>query len=66
MGNTFRTGVTLIGDTGQAGMPTAAWYLLISAGREGTQCQLAIELFTGNLYWRYCASSQWSEWVKKV
>lgn len=66
MGSSFNTGITLISDTGQAGMPSAEWYMLISAGGEGTRCQLAIALFTGKMYWRNCAAGKWSEWVQKI
>lgn len=66
MGSSFNTGVTLINDAGNAGMPTAEWYMLISAGGDGTRCQLAVALFTGKIYWRNCAAGKWSEWVQKV
>ena len=66
MGSSFNTGVTLIDDAGNAGMPTAEWYMLISAGGDGTRCQLAVALFTGKIYWRNCAAGKWSEWVQKV
>lgn len=66
MGSSFNTGVTLIADAGNAGMPTAEWYMLISAGGDGTRCQLAVALFTGKIYWRNCAAGKWSEWVQKV
>ena len=66
IGSSFNTGVTLIDDAGNAGMPTAEWYMLISAGGEGTRCQLAIALFTGKIYWRNCAAGRWSEWVQKI
>ena len=65
MGSSFNTGVTLIDDAGNAGMPTAEWYMLISAGGDGTRCQLAVALFTGKIYWRNCAAGKWSEWVQK-
>ena len=64
MGSSFNTGVTLIDDAGNAGMPTAEWYMLISAGGDGTRCQLAVALFTGKIYWRNCAAGKWSEYRK--
>ena len=66
MGSSFNTGVTMIDDAGNAGMPTAEWYMLIYAGREGTRSQLAVAHFSGKKYWRNCAAGKWSEWVQKV
>lgn len=61
--NNFGTGIALFGDS-TANLPSSTWYLVIAGGGNGTNVQVAYELWNHRLtYHRYCAGGTWSEWV---
>ena len=47
-------------------MPTDSWYMVISAGDDGSTVQLAVSLWDGSIYYRHRDNAQYREWKLKV
>lgn len=62
--NNFGTGIALFSDS-TANLPSSTWYLVIAGGGNGTNVQVAYELYNHcQSYHRYCVGGAWSIWVR--
>ena len=51
-------------NAGTANIPYDNWWLILSANISGTAVQVAFMLFGTDIYKRYCAAGNWSEWAQ--
>ena len=60
-------GIGLFSDSNTvSNMPTNSWYMVISAGDDGSTVQLAVSLWDGSIYYRHRDNAQYREWKLKV
>ncbi len=60
-------GIGLFSDSNTvSNMPTNSWYMVISAGDDGSTVQLAVRLWDGSIYYRHRDNAQYREWKLKV